>query len=216
MAHADKDREILSLLTEKTTQRRGFEMMVAQYSQPIYWQIRRMVLSHDDANDLLQNTFIKAWTHLDYFRAEAKVSTWLYRIATNECLNLLERQRAEQALSVDDPAAAAANRLEADPYFDGNEAQRRLCNDFQFFHLSGGIKAQTGNLQRADAEGSQEQSRHQIGGNGRELHQLCQTGKHQTADQCDGKRNQRNLHNENLFPMKSHYFQRAHHSTIAS
>lgn len=131
MAHADKDREILSLLTEKTTQRRGFEMMVAQYSQPIYWQIRRMVLSHDDANDLLQNTFIKAWTHLDYFRAEAKVSTWLYRIATNECLNFLERQRAEQALSVDDPAAAAANRLEADPYFDGNEAQRLLMQAVQ-------------------------------------------------------------------------------------
>ena len=131
MAQADKEREILTLLAEKTTQRRGFELMVAQYSRPIYWQIRRMVLSHDDANDLLQNTFVKAWTHLDYFRAEAKVSTWLYRIAMNECLTFLERQRAQQTLSVDDPAADAARRLEADPYFDGNEAQQLLVQALQ-------------------------------------------------------------------------------------
>ena len=131
MAQADKEREILELLTEKTTQRRGFELMVAHYSRPLYWQIRRMVLSHDDANDLLQNTFVKAWTHLDYFRAEAKVSTWLYRIAMNECLTFLERQRTQQAFSIDDPAAETAQRLEADPYFDGNEAQRLLLQAVQ-------------------------------------------------------------------------------------
>ena len=73
------EREVLKLLQEESTQRKGFELIVAQYSEQLYWQIRRMVLSHEDANDLLQNTFIKAWTNIDYFRAEAKLSTWLYR-----------------------------------------------------------------------------------------------------------------------------------------
>ena len=78
------EREVLALLQEESTQKRGFEMIVAQYSEQLYWQIRRMVLSHEDANDLLQNTFVKAWLNIDYFRAEAKLSTWLYRIALNE------------------------------------------------------------------------------------------------------------------------------------
>ena len=103
------EREVLKLLQEESTQRQGFEMIVAQYSEQLYWQIRRLVLSHEDANDLLQNTFIKAWTNIDYFRAEAKLSTWLYRIALNECLTFLNRQRA----------------VESDPYFSGDEAQ--LC-----------------------------------------------------------------------------------------
>ena len=75
------EREVLALLQEESTQKQGFEMIVAQYSEQLYWQIRRMVLSHEDANDLLQNTFIKAWINIDYFRAEARLSTWLYRIA---------------------------------------------------------------------------------------------------------------------------------------
>ena len=89
------EREVLALLQEESTQKRGFEMIVAQYSEQLYWQIRRMVLSHEDANDLLQNTFVKAWLNIDYFRAEAKLSTWLYRIALNECLTFLNKQRAE-------------------------------------------------------------------------------------------------------------------------
>ena len=67
-----KEREVLRLLQDEGTQRKGFEMIVSQYSEQLYWQIRRMVLSHDDANDLLQNTFVKAWMNIDYFRAEAK------------------------------------------------------------------------------------------------------------------------------------------------
>ena len=78
------EQEVLKLLQDESTQRKGFEMIVAQYSEQLYWQIRRMVLSHDDANDLLQNAFVKAWMNIDYFRAEAKLSTWLYRIALNE------------------------------------------------------------------------------------------------------------------------------------
>ena len=119
------EREVLKLLQEESTQRQGFEMIVAQYSEQLYWQIRRLVLSHEDANDLLQNTFIKAWTHIDYFRAEAKLSTWLYRIALNECLTFLNRQRAVTTLAIDDLEAAVVQKLESDPYFSGDEAQ--LC-----------------------------------------------------------------------------------------
>ena len=107
------EREVLKLLQEESTQRKGFEMIVAQYSEQLYWQIRRMVLSHEDANDLLQNTFIKAWTNIDYFRAEAKLSTWLYRIALNECLTFLNKQRAMTTVDIDDPEAAIVQKLES-------------------------------------------------------------------------------------------------------
>lgn len=120
------EREVLALLQDESTQRRGFEMIVAQYSEPLYWQIRRMVLSHDDANDLLQNTFFKAWANIDYFRAEAKLSTWLYRIALNECLTFLNKQRAATNVSLDDPEADVLQRLEGDAYFLGDRAQMLL------------------------------------------------------------------------------------------
>lgn len=120
------EREVLALLQDESTQKRGFEMIVGQYSEQLYWQIRRMVLSHEDANDLLQNTFIKAWTNIDYFRAEAKLSTWLYRIALNECLTFLNKQRAASTVSLDDPEADALHKLESDPYFSGDRLQLTL------------------------------------------------------------------------------------------
>ena len=118
------EKETILMLQDPSTQRKAFERIVKAYSEQLYWQIRRMVVSHDDANDLLQNTFIKAWTNLDYFRRDAKLSTWLYRIAFNECLNFLNKQRAENQLSIDDADAALINKLESDPYFNGDETQR--------------------------------------------------------------------------------------------
>ena len=118
------EREIIALLQDSTRQREAFECIVKEYSEQLYWQIRRMVLSHDDANDILQNTFIKAWMNIDYFRGEAKMSTWLYRIALNECLTFLNKQRANAQLSIDDIQAEMANKLETDPYFDGDETQK--------------------------------------------------------------------------------------------
>ena len=96
------EKETILMLQDPSTQQKAFERIVKAYSEQLYWQIRRMVVSHDDANDLLQNTFIKAWTNLDYFRGDAKLSTWLYRIAFNECLNFLNKQRAENQLSIDE------------------------------------------------------------------------------------------------------------------
>ena len=126
MTASYNEREVLTLLQDKATQRRGFELIVAQYSEQLYWQIRRMVLSHEDANDLLQNTFIKAWTSIDYFRGEARLSTWLYRIALNECLTFLNRQRATTLVSIDDPEATGLQRLESDVYFSGDRVQMLL------------------------------------------------------------------------------------------
>ena len=120
------EREVLELLQDESTLRKGFEMIVAQYSEQLYWQIRRMVLSHEDANDLLQNTFVKAWTNIGYFRAEAKLSTWLYRIALNECITFLNRQRAVSTVGIDDPEADIVQKLESDPYFSGDRAQMLL------------------------------------------------------------------------------------------
>ena len=117
MTPSYNEREVLALLQEESTQKRGFEMIVTQYSEQLYWQIRRMVLSHEDANDLLQNTFIKA---------EAKLSTWLYRIALNECLTFLNKQRAASTVSLDDPEADALQKLESDPYFSGDKAEMAL------------------------------------------------------------------------------------------
>jgi RNA polymerase sigma-70 factor, ECF subfamily len=120
------EREVLELLQDESTQKRGFELIVAQYSEQLYWQIRRMVLLHEDANDLLQNTFIKAWTNIDYFRGDAKLSTWLYRIALNECLTFLNKQRAVTTVSIDDEDASVLQKLESDPYFSGDRAQKSL------------------------------------------------------------------------------------------
>lgn len=120
------EREVLALLQDESTQRKGFEMIVAQYGEQLYWQIRRMVLSHEDANDLLQNTFIKAWTNIDYFRGDAKLSTWLYRIALNECLTFLNKQRAAATVSLDDAEVAMLDKLESDAYFTGDKVQMLL------------------------------------------------------------------------------------------
>lgn len=117
------EKEIILKLQEPDQQREAFEWIVNTYKEQLYYQIRRMVLSHEDADDLLQNTFIKAWNNLEYFRGEAKLSTWLYRIALNECLNFLNKQRAQKHLSIEESEANLLNQLESDPYFDGNQTQ---------------------------------------------------------------------------------------------
>ena len=118
------EKEIIALLQEPTRQREAFECIVKEYSEQLYWQIRRLVFSHDDANDILQNTFIKAWINIDYFRGDAKMSTWLYRIALNECLTFLNKQRAANQLSIDEADKELLNKLESDTYFDGDETQK--------------------------------------------------------------------------------------------
>ena len=124
MNNTYNEKEIVVLLQDPARQREAFERIVKEYSEQLYWQIRRLVLSHDDANDILQNTFIKAWNNIEYFRGDAKMSTWLYRIALNECLTFLNKQRASQQLSIDEADTEILNQLESDTYFDGDETQK--------------------------------------------------------------------------------------------
>lgn len=116
---------LIAQLQDESTRDVAFATLVDAYKEALYWQIRRMVVSHDDADDVLQNTFIKIWTGLPSFRGESKLSTWIYRIATNETLNFLERQR-QPAMSLDDNDNNTALSLQSDPYFDGDETQAQL------------------------------------------------------------------------------------------
>lgn len=113
---------LLETLRNPQTAREGFAKLVAEYSERLYWQIRKMVLSHDDANDILQDVFIKAWTNLDSFRGDAKLTTWLYRIAINESITFLNKKRNQHNVSIDDDDSFLGNVLESDSYFDGDEA----------------------------------------------------------------------------------------------
>jgi len=118
------EEETLIRLQDPKSQTRAFEEIVNYYSQPLYWQIRRLVVEHDDADDVLQNTFIKAWTNISSFRGESKLSTWLYKIAYNESLTFLNHKREQ--MSIDDLNSMAIDSLESDPYFDGDETQIML------------------------------------------------------------------------------------------
>jgi RNA polymerase sigma-70 factor (ECF subfamily) len=113
-------------LQEPSQCRAAFNEVIRMYSEPLYRQIRRLVPNHDDAADLLQNTFLKAWQSLELFRGDAKLSTWLYKIAVNESLSFLSRERKHNNLSLDDQESALANAIEADAYFDGDELQKKL------------------------------------------------------------------------------------------
>ncbi|MDE7407080.1 MAG: sigma-70 family RNA polymerase sigma factor [Muribaculaceae bacterium] len=124
---SDKDyQDLVKRLRAPSTVRQAFTDVIARYSEPLYWQIRRMVQSHDDANDLLQNTFIKAWSAIDNFRGEAKLGTWLHKIAINESLSFLERERQRLNVSIDDEASMLVNSIEADEWIDGDELKLQL------------------------------------------------------------------------------------------
>jgi len=112
---------LVAQLKEPSTCREAFGEVIKLYSEPLYWQIRRMVNNHDDANDLLQNTFMKAWSAIEHFRGEAKLSTWLHKIAINESLTFLEKERKHHNISIDDEESFLINTIEADEYVDGDE-----------------------------------------------------------------------------------------------
>lgn len=99
-------------------------MLVREYQEQLYWNIRRMVLTHEDADDVLQNTFLKAWTGLEGFRGESKLSTWLYRIAVNETISFLEKKN--RMPNAEDLETGIADTLMSDPYFDGEMTQAQL------------------------------------------------------------------------------------------
>lgn len=118
---------LIDRLRNPKTRHATFSELVKTYSEPLYWHIRRMVQSHDDTNDLLQNTFVKAWTGIDGFLGNAKVLTWLYRIATNETLTFINKNSNTPIEDID----VATVQVESDTWFDGSELQARLQTAIQ-------------------------------------------------------------------------------------
>lgn len=121
------EKKLVEDLQNERTARAAFDTLMRTYSEPLYNHIRKMVINHDDANDLLQNVFIKAWNNLHNFRGEAKLTTWLYKIAVNECINHLKRERSRfNIASNDENDSFLLDNIEADSYFDGDEARAQL------------------------------------------------------------------------------------------
>jgi RNA polymerase sigma-70 factor (ECF subfamily) len=121
-----KEDDLLSLLADHKTKDKAFSTVVRLYQERLYWHVRKMVLSHDDANDVLQNTFLKAWNGLANFRGDAQLSSWLYRIATNETMTFLANKRMKNVSSMEDVENTLLNQLHSDEYFSGNEAEMKL------------------------------------------------------------------------------------------
>ena len=121
-----EDSEILSKFQEEKTRNEAFNLLLKKYQQKIYWHIRRMVIDHDDADDLVQDVFVKVWKNLLTFRNDAQLYTWMYRIASNECITFLNKKKQKNNVSLDDVAYELADTLADSSYFNGDQAQRKL------------------------------------------------------------------------------------------
>jgi RNA polymerase sigma factor (sigma-70 family) len=121
-----QDTELLLQFREPATREKAFTAIIKKYQEKLYWHIRRMVVEHEDANDVLQNVFIRVWNGLDNFREDSQLYTWLYRIATNECLSYLEQQKRKSSASLDEMESGLSNKVIADKFFDPNKLEWKL------------------------------------------------------------------------------------------
>lgn len=120
------DSEILSTFRNPSTKEEGFKLLVVKYRQRLYWQIRRMVLAHEDTDDVLQNVFIKVWKSLGNFQEQSQLFTWLYRIAVNESLTFLSQKKKRATGALENEEGEVTVQLTADEYFEGDEIQKKL------------------------------------------------------------------------------------------
>jgi RNA polymerase sigma factor (sigma-70 family) len=120
------DAEILRKFQDEKTRNEAFNLLLKKYQQKLYWHIRRMVIDHDDADDLIQDTFVKVWKNLPGFRSDAQLYTWMYRIATNECITFLNKKKQKNNIPLDDVAYELADTLADSSYFNGDQAQLKL------------------------------------------------------------------------------------------
>ena len=120
------DSELLLKFREPSTKETAYTALIRKYQERLYWHIRRMVIEHEDANDVLQNVLIRVWKGLENFREDSQLFTWLYRIATNECLSYLEQQKKKSAISLSDVEAGLSNKVKADQNFDANKLEWKL------------------------------------------------------------------------------------------
>jgi RNA polymerase sigma-70 factor (ECF subfamily) len=120
------DKELLFHFKNAATKEQSFTDIIKKYQEKLYWHVRRMVIEHEDANDVLQNMFIKVWNSLENFREDSQLYTWLYRIATNECLTFLEQQKKRSSVSLNDVENGLSNKLKSDTGFDANKLEWKL------------------------------------------------------------------------------------------
>lgn len=121
-----EDAEILSKFNDERTRNVGFNLLLQKYQQKIYWHIRRLVIDHDDADDLVQETFVKVWKNLQNFRSDSQLYTWIYRIATNESITFLNKKKNRNNISLDEVNTELAETLASSEHFDGDKIQRKL------------------------------------------------------------------------------------------
>ncbi len=125
------DKELLTQFREPATKERAYTQIIKKYQEKLYWHIRRLVVGHEDANDVLQNMFIKVWRGLENFREDSQLYTWLYRIATNESLSFIEQQKKRSSVSLSDEESGLSNKLKADKHFDPNKLEWKLQQAIQ-------------------------------------------------------------------------------------
>jgi len=123
---ADKDKDLIFALKTEGQKEIAFRLLVKTYQQRLYWHIRKIVISHDDADDLMQNVFIKVWKNIDNFREDSSLFTWLFRIATNESLSFLQQKKRRNILSIDGVSDYLVETFETDAHFEGDDLQKRL------------------------------------------------------------------------------------------
>ena len=123
--HLD-DTSLLAAFHNHTTKEKGYNGIVKKYQEKLYWHIRRMLVSHEDTNDVLQMVLVKVWNGLENFRADSKLYTWLYRIATNETLTFIEKEKKRAIVSLDQDSDIFGDKVKADTHFDENKLIWRL------------------------------------------------------------------------------------------
>lgn len=122
-----EDAQIISMFADERTREAAFSHLLKKYQQKIYWHVRRMVIDHDDADDVTQDIFIKVWRNLEKFREDSQLYTWLYRIATNECITFLNKKKQKYNVSLDEDSSSYLSETLADTsYFNGDKAQMKL------------------------------------------------------------------------------------------
>jgi len=126
MAVVMQDAELLLEFRNPSTKEKAFTAIIKKYQEKLYWHIRRMVVEHEDANDVLQNVFIRVWNGLENFREDSQLYTWLYRIATNECLTFLEQKKRKATVPMGDVETGLSNTIKADKHFDPNKLEWKL------------------------------------------------------------------------------------------
>ena len=120
------DKELLELFKDESFREKAFTAIIKKYQEKLYWHIRRLVVEHENANDVLQNMFIKVWKGLENFREDSQLYTWLYRIATNESLTFIEQQKRKYASSLDDDESGFSNQVAASEGFDVKKLEWKL------------------------------------------------------------------------------------------